>query len=85
MEFKQRWDEIRIEGIREEREALKPVRKMADHILDTTDYTVHQLRDYIKAKYASLIQRMEEKKDLAAEDEKALHEAIKDWKKSGSF
>ena len=40
-----------IEGIREEREALKPVRKMADHILDTTDYTVHQLRDYIKEHY----------------------------------
>jgi len=40
-----------IEGIREEREALKPIRKMADHILDTTDYTVHQLRDYIKEHY----------------------------------
>ena len=26
-----------IDGIREEREALKPVRKMADHILDTTE------------------------------------------------
>ena len=24
---------------------------------------------------------MEDKKDLSAEDEKALHEAIKDWKK----
>jgi hypothetical protein len=24
---------------------------MADHILDTTDYTVHQLRDYIKEHY----------------------------------
>ena len=40
-----------IEGIREEREVLKPIRKMADHILDTTDYTVHQLRDYIKEHY----------------------------------
>jgi UPF0042 nucleotide-binding protein len=40
-----------IDGIREEREALKPVRKMADHILDTTDYTVHELRDYIKEHY----------------------------------
>jgi UPF0042 nucleotide-binding protein len=40
-----------IDGIREEREALKPIRKMADHILDTTDYTVHQLRDYIKEHY----------------------------------
>jgi UPF0042 nucleotide-binding protein len=40
-----------IEGIREERELLKPIRKMADHILDTTDYTVHHLRDYIKEHY----------------------------------
>jgi len=40
-----------IEGIREEREALKPIRKMADHILDTTNFTVHQLRDYIKEHY----------------------------------
>jgi len=28
---------------------------------------------------------MEEKKDLAAEGEKSLHDAIKDWKKNGSF
>ena len=40
-----------IEGIREEREALSPIRKMADLILDTSDYTVHQLRDYIHEHY----------------------------------
>jgi UPF0042 nucleotide-binding protein len=40
-----------LEGIREEREALRPVRKMADLILDTSDYTVHQLRDYIQEHY----------------------------------
>jgi RNase adapter protein RapZ len=40
-----------IEGIREEREALRPIRKMADLILDTSDYTVHQLRDYIREHY----------------------------------
>jgi UPF0042 nucleotide-binding protein len=40
-----------IEGIREEREALRPVRKMADLILDTSSYTVHQLRDYIREHY----------------------------------
>jgi len=28
---------------------------------------------------------MEEKKDLSADDEKALHDAIKDWKKNASF
>jgi RNase adapter protein RapZ len=40
-----------IEGIREEREALRPIRKMADMILDTSEYTVHELRDYIKEHY----------------------------------
>src|SRR5947207_2520715 len=43
------------------------------------------MRDYVKGKYAELVGRMEEKKDLSAEDEKSLHDAIKDWKKNGSF
>jgi RNase adapter protein RapZ len=40
-----------IEGVREERAALSPIRKMADMILDTSDLTVHQLRDYIRENY----------------------------------
>jgi UPF0042 nucleotide-binding protein len=40
-----------IEGIREEKEALRPIRKMADLILDTSGYTVHQLRDYVREHY----------------------------------
>ncbi len=40
-----------IEGIRAEREALKPLRKMADLILDTSRFTVHQLRDYVRERY----------------------------------
>ncbi len=40
-----------IEGIREEKEALRPIRKMADFIVDTTQFTVHQLRDYIRERY----------------------------------
>ena len=40
------------------------------------------LRDYLRTKYAELQARMEDKKDLSADDEKALHEAIKDWKKT---
>jgi UPF0042 nucleotide-binding protein len=40
-----------IEGIRAEREALGPVRKMADLILDTSRFTVHQLRDYVRERY----------------------------------
>jgi F-type H+-transporting ATPase subunit alpha len=43
------------------------------------------MRDYIKSKYADLVARMEEKKDLSKEDEALLHEAIKDWKKNGSY
>src|SRR5262244_2236306 len=43
------------------------------------------MRDYLKSKYGNLLKQMEEKKDLSADDEKALHEAIKDWKKNGSF
>jgi len=41
------------------------------------------MRDYLKTKYAALIARMD--KELSADDEKALHEAIKDWKKNGSY
>jgi F-type H+/Na+-transporting ATPase subunit alpha len=43
------------------------------------------MRDYVKSKYPIAVKNMEDKKDLSAEDEKALHEAIKDWKKNGSF
>ncbi|HYM87144.1 MAG TPA: F0F1 ATP synthase subunit alpha [Pseudoxanthomonas sp.] len=41
------------------------------------------MRDYVKTKYAALAGRMD--KELSADDEKALHEAIKDWKKNGSY
>jgi F-type H+-transporting ATPase subunit alpha len=43
------------------------------------------MRDYIKGKYAELVGRMEDKKDLSGDDEKLLHEAIKDWKKNASY
>ncbi len=43
------------------------------------------MRDYVKDKYADLIGRMEDRKDLSGEDEKALKAAIADWKKNGSF
>src|SRR5262249_32581334 len=39
------------------------------------------MRDYIKGKYADLIKRIEEKSELAGDDEKALKDAIADWKK----
>src|SRR5579859_5211297 len=43
------------------------------------------LRDYVKEKYADLVGRMEDKKDLTAEDEKALKAAVEDWKKNGTY
>ena len=43
------------------------------------------MRDYIKGKYSDLVNRIESTKDLSKEDEAALHEAIKDFKKNGSY
>ena len=46
-----------IEGIRAERKALEPIRKMADVILDTSRFTVHQLRDYVRERYDAHAER----------------------------
>jgi F-type H+-transporting ATPase subunit alpha len=43
------------------------------------------MRDYVKGKYAALAKNMEEKKDLSADDEKALKAALEDWKKNATF
>ena len=37
-------DRSALEGIREERRAMATIRRMADHIVDTTEMTVHELR-----------------------------------------
>jgi RNase adapter protein RapZ len=34
-----------VDGIREERERLAPIRELADEIVDTSDLTVHELRE----------------------------------------
>ncbi|MFN9793820.1 MAG: F0F1 ATP synthase subunit alpha [Pseudomonadota bacterium] len=43
------------------------------------------LRDYVKSKYADLVQRIEDTKDLSKDDEEKLTAAIKDWKQNGSY
>ena len=43
------------------------------------------MRDHVRGKYGDLLARMEETKDLSADDEKALSAAIGDWKKNGTF
>ena len=41
-----------VEGIGTERSRLKAIRALADHIIDTSKFTVHELRDYIQATFA---------------------------------
>jgi len=41
-----------LEGIMRERAALAEVKKLADRIIDTSDYTVHDLRQAIERHYA---------------------------------
>jgi UPF0042 nucleotide-binding protein len=52
-------DEPAIDGIREERLALRPIRKMADQIVDTSELTVHQLRDFVRERYGLRERRVE--------------------------
>jgi UPF0042 nucleotide-binding protein len=40
-----------IEGIREERLAMAPIRKLADLVLDTSQRTVHELRSWVREHY----------------------------------
>jgi UPF0042 nucleotide-binding protein len=37
-------DRSAIEGIRDERKAMRTIRRMADHVVDTSEMTVHELR-----------------------------------------
>jgi UPF0042 nucleotide-binding protein len=48
-----RGDTPLLDAIRMERTALAEVRKLADRIIDTTDYTVHDLRQTIERHYAA--------------------------------
>lgn len=42
-----------VDGIRKEREALSEVKKRADRIIDTSDYTVHDLRQAVEREYSA--------------------------------
>jgi F-type H+-transporting ATPase subunit alpha len=43
------------------------------------------MRDYVKSKFGDLMDRIESTKDLSKDDEPKLHEAIKDFKKNGTY
>jgi len=40
-----------LKSVRTERERLAPIRKVADHIIDTSKFNVHELRDIIEDKF----------------------------------
>jgi RNase adapter protein RapZ len=42
-----------LDGIRKEREALSEVKTLADRIIDTSDYTVHDLRQTVERQYSA--------------------------------
>ncbi|HXZ96064.1 MAG TPA: F0F1 ATP synthase subunit alpha [Burkholderiales bacterium] len=43
------------------------------------------MRDYFKAKYGDLVNRVESTKDLSKEDEEKLHQAMQDFKKNAVY
>ena len=43
------------------------------------------MRDYIKGKYADLVKRIEDTKDLGKDDEEKLQAAMKDWKSTATY
>jgi len=43
------------------------------------------MRDYLKDKYGTLVDRIEDTKDLGKEDAEQLHQSMQDWKKNGTF
>ena len=45
-------DQTVVAAIRQERELLAPIRELADIVIDTTELTVHTLRDVIKDRFA---------------------------------
>jgi RNase adapter protein RapZ len=45
-------DQTVLQAIRQERELLTEIRDLADHVIDTSEHTVHTLRDVIKDHFA---------------------------------
>ncbi|HEX4882970.1 MAG TPA: F0F1 ATP synthase subunit alpha, partial [Casimicrobiaceae bacterium] len=43
------------------------------------------LRQFMKSKYAELMERIEQSKDMSADDEKAMAAGIEDFKKTGTY
>lgn len=46
-------DEPVVEGLHQEREVLRPIRKTADRIVDTSAFTVHELRAWVRERFGA--------------------------------
>lgn len=46
-----------LEGIFKEREMLSPIKELADHILDTSSFNVHQLREILQDTFEKALSR----------------------------
>ena len=75
----------KIKSVQSTRKITKAMEMVAASKMKKALAAEKSMRDYIKGRYASLVKTMEDKKDLSADDEKALKSAIEDWKKNGSF
>jgi UPF0042 nucleotide-binding protein len=45
-------DQTVLDAIRQERELLSEIRELADHVIDTSEHTVHSLQDVIRKQFA---------------------------------
>lgn len=43
------------------------------------------MKDYLSSHHQELIKRLDESKNLSADDEQVLSKAIQDWKKNGTY
>ena len=75
----------KIKSVQSTRKITKAMEMVAASKMKKALAADKSLRDHLKGKYAALVKTMEDKKDLSADDEKALKAAIEDWKKTGSF
>ena len=50
-------EETVLDSIHEEREALKPIRRLADVIIDTSKFNVHELRRFVRDRFSGVAEQ----------------------------
>ena len=75
----------KIKSVQNTRKITKAMEMVAASKMKKALAAERAMRDYVKGKYADLIDRIESTKDLSKDDEAKLHDAIKDFKKNGTY